>query len=125
MRAIDAPITRTRPMVGSKPRVPATSRAVRTISTSAGDATGPPTSTASVCLVSGRGGRLTRFAVGGVGPAVGAELLQLQPVGVVAPVLLRDVVAVLALVAGQGDLRPDVGGCHGADPSSSAFEWTY
>ena len=40
--------------------------------------------------------------------AVGAELLQLQPVGVVAAVLLGDVVAVLAHLAGQGDLGPHI-----------------
>src|SRR3712207_1757259 len=44
---------------------------------------------------------------------LGAVLHQLEPVGVVAPVLPGDVVAVLALLAGQGDLRADVGGCHG------------
>src|SRR5918998_3511403 len=43
-----------------------------------------------------------------------AVLHQLEPVGVVAPVLAGDVVAVLALLAGQGDLRTDVGGCHGS-----------
>ena len=37
---------------------------------------------------------------------VGAELLQLQPVGIVATVLLGDVVTVLAHLARQGDLRP-------------------
>jgi hypothetical protein len=42
-------------------------------------------------------------------PAVRAELLQLQPVGVVAAVLLRDVVAVLAHLARQGDLGPYIG----------------
>ena len=41
--------------------------------------------------------------------AVGAELLQLQPVGIIAAVLLRDVVAVLAHLARQGDLGPYVG----------------
>ena len=41
-----------------------------------------------------------------------AVLAQLKPVGVVAPVLPRDVVAVLALLAGQGDLGPDVGRSH-------------
>ena len=41
--------------------------------------------------------------------AVGAELLQLQPVGIVAAVLLGDVVAVLAHLARQGDLGPYVG----------------
>ena len=41
--------------------------------------------------------------------AVGAELLQLQPVGVVAAVLFGDVVAVFAHLARQGDLGPYVG----------------
>ena len=36
-----------------------------------------------------------------------------EPVRVVTPVLLGDVVAVLAHLARQGDLRSDVGGCHG------------
>ena len=40
--------------------------------------------------------------------AVGAELLQLEPVGVVAAILLGDVVAVLAHLACQGDLGPYV-----------------
>ena len=40
--------------------------------------------------------------------AVGAELLQLQAIGVVAPILLGDVVAVLAHLARQGDLRPHI-----------------
>src|SRR5688572_26721562 len=48
---------------------------------------------------------------------LGAVLHQLEPVGVVAPVLAGDVVAVLALLAGQGDLRTDVGRCHGSAPS--------
>src|SRR5215472_13852475 len=48
--------------------------------------------------------------------AVRAELLQLEPVGVVAPVLLRDVVAVLALLASQRDLGPDIGGSHDGVP---------
>ena len=41
--------------------------------------------------------------------AVGAELLQLQPVGIIAAVLLGDVVAVFAHLARQGDLGPYVG----------------
>src|SRR5881409_413611 len=49
------------------------------------------------------------FAVRLVLAAVGAELLQLQPVGVVAAVLLGDVVTVFAHLAGQGDLGPYVG----------------
>src|ERR671933_2198792 len=58
-----------------------------------------------------------RLAVHRVLAVLGAELLQLEPVGVVPPVLARDVVPVLALLAGQGDLRTDVGGCHGSAPS--------
>jgi hypothetical protein len=48
----------------------------------------------------------------GVLAAVRAELLELEPVRVVAPVLLGDVVAVLALGARQRDLRSNVGGSH-------------
>src|SRR3712207_5914493 len=55
-----------------------------------------------------------RLAVDRVLAVLRAELLQLEPVGVVAPVLAGDVVPALALLAGQGDLRTDVGGCHGA-----------
>ena len=40
--------------------------------------------------------------------AVGAEFLQLQPVGVVSAVLLGDVIAVFAHLAGQGDLGPHI-----------------
>src|SRR5690349_22095093 len=50
--------------------------------------------------------------------AVRAVLLQFHPVRVVAPVLARDVVAVLALLAGQGDLGPHVGGSHEGVPFS-------
>src|SRR4051794_26061286 len=53
------------------------------------------------------------LSVHGVLAVLRAVLLQLEPVGVVAPVLAGDVVAVLALLAGQGDLRTYVGGCHG------------
>src|ERR671910_390571 len=55
------------------------------------------------------------FAVGGVPAAARAVLLQVEPVGVVAPVLLGDVVALFALRAGHGDLRTDVSalGGHG------------
>src|SRR5215475_9267197 len=63
------------------------------------------------------GPALPGLAVRGVATAVGAELLQLQPVRVVAPVLPGDVVTVLALLAGHGDLRADVGGGHCAGPS--------
>ena len=48
--------------------------------------------------------------------AVRAVLLQLKTVRVVAPVLLGDVVAVLALLASQRDLRPDIGGSHDGVP---------
>src|SRR3712207_1839259 len=57
-----------------------------------------------------------RLAVDRVATVLRAELLQLEPVGVVAPVLAGDVVPALALLAGQGDLRTDVGGCHGGSP---------
>ena len=46
----------------------------------------------------------------GVLIAVRAVLLRLESVRIVAAVLLRDVVAVLAVLARQGDLRSDVGG---------------
>src|ERR1700753_933956 len=55
---------------------------------------------------------LAGLAVRLVAAAVGAVLLQLEPVGVVPTVLAGDVVPVLALLAGQGDLGPDVGGSH-------------
>src|SRR3712207_5223243 len=58
--------------------------------------------------------RSAGLAVDRVLAVLRAELLQLEPVRVVAPVLAGDVVAALALLAGQGDLRTDVGGCHGA-----------
>src|SRR5437660_2189889 len=61
--------------------------------------------------------RSAGLAVDRVLAVVRAVLLQLEPVGVVAPVLAGDVVPVLALLAGQGDLRTDVGGCHGSAPS--------
>src|SRR4249919_2082706 len=51
---------------------------------------------------------LARLAVRLVLPAVRAVLAELNPVGVVAAVLARDVVAVLALLTSQRDLRPDV-----------------
>ena len=54
------------------------------------------------------GGSLTRFLVGAMSPTVRAELLDFQPVGVVAAVLLGDVVAVFAHLAGQSDLGPYV-----------------
>ena len=46
-----------------------------------------------------------RFAVSLVGAAPGAELLELEPVRIIAPILLRDVVALLALGARECDLR--------------------
>src|SRR5437764_10964365 len=50
--------------------------------------------------------------------AVRAVLLQFHPVRVVTPVLPGDVVAVLALLAGQGDLGPHIGGSHEGVPFS-------
>jgi hypothetical protein len=41
--------------------------------------------------------------------AVRAELLDLEPVGIITAILLGDVVAVLAHLARQGDLGPYVG----------------
>src|SRR5580693_9260228 len=61
---------------------------------------------------------LASLAVRPVAAAVRAVLHQLHAVRVVAPVLPRDVVAVLALLAGQGDLRPHVGGSHSGVPFS-------
>src|SRR5262252_3826034 len=58
------------------------------------------------------------LAVGLVLAAVRAVLLQFHPVRVVTPVLARDVVAVLALLAGQGDLGPHVSGSHEGVPFS-------
>jgi hypothetical protein len=52
---------------------------------------------------------LTRLFVGLVRAAVRAELLDLQAIGIVPPVLLGDVVTVLAHLARQSDLRPYVG----------------
>src|SRR5215813_11261033 len=51
-----------------------------------------------------------------VAAAVRAVLHQLEPVRVVPPVLAGDVVAVLALLAGQGDLGPHIGGSHEGVP---------
>src|SRR4051812_30974691 len=53
------------------------------------------------------------LAVHRVATVATAELLQLEPVGVVAPVLLGDVVALLALRAGQSDLGADIGALAG------------
>ena len=52
--------------------------------------------------------RLARLAMRLVRATVRAELLQLEAIGVVATVLLGDVVAVLAHGASQRDLRADV-----------------
>jgi hypothetical protein len=55
--------------------------------------------------------------------AVRAEFLQLEPVGIVAAILLGDVVAVLAHLAGQSDLRPYVGtGRHVSCPLSEVLK---
>src|SRR5438445_30318 len=59
-----------------------------------------------------REGPLAGLAMIGVLATIRAELLQVEPVRVVAPVLLGDVVAVLAYLTRQGDLRSYVGGCH-------------
>src|SRR5215472_19278785 len=69
----------------------------------------------SPCL---RPPRLAGLAVGPVAAAVRAVLHQLQPVRVVPPVLAGDVIAVLALLAGQGDLGPHIGGSHEGVPFS-------
>jgi hypothetical protein len=50
--------------------------------------------------------------VSAVAAAVRAVLLQLKAIRVVTPVLLGDVVPVLALLASQRDLGPDIGGSH-------------
>jgi hypothetical protein len=55
--------------------------------------------------------------------AVRAELLELQPVGIVAAILLGDVVAVFAHLTGQSDLRPYVcTGRHVSCPLSEIFK---
>src|SRR5258708_19949411 len=61
---------------------------------------------------------LGRFAMRLVLAAERAVLAELEPVRIVAPVLPGDVVAVLALLTGQGDLGPDVGRSHGGAPFS-------
>ena len=53
---------------------------------------------------------LAGFLVHRVLVALGAELLHLEAIGIVAPILLGDVVALLAVLARHGDLRPYVGG---------------
>src|SRR5436305_9352843 len=62
------------------------------------------------------------LAVRGVLAAVGAELRQVEPVGVVPPVLLGDVVAVLALRAGHSDLGAHVLRLAGHGAASSRVE---
>src|SRR5580765_2838921 len=57
--------------------------------------------------------RSAGLAVRLVAAATRAELLQLHAVGVVAPVLLGDVVALLALGAGERDLGANVGALAG------------
>src|SRR5450755_303791 len=59
-----------------------------------------------------------RLAMRLVLPAVRAVLAELDPVGVVTAVLAGDVVAVLALLTSQGDLRPDVCRSHDGVPFS-------
>jgi acyl dehydratase len=59
---------------------------------------------------------LPGLAVRAVTAAVGAVLLQLKTIRVIAPVLLGDVVPVLALLASQRDLGPDIGGSHWGVP---------
>src|SRR5215469_11832074 len=61
---------------------------------------------------------LPRLPVRPVAAAVRAVLLQLDPVRVVTPVLARDVIAVLALLAGQRDLGPNVCRSHDGVPFS-------
>jgi hypothetical protein len=60
----------------------------------------------------------------GVPTAVRAELLQVKTVRVVTPVLLGDVVAVLALLASQRDLGPYIGGSHDGVPFYYAKIWS-
>src|SRR5690625_4735102 len=62
--------------------------------------------------------RSAGLAVVGLSVAAGAVLRQFEPVGVVAPVLLGDVVALLAHVAGKGDLGANVCGLGGHCSSS-------
>src|SRR5438874_13557258 len=66
-----------------------------------------------------RGWALARLTVRGVLAAAGTELLHLQAVRVVAAVLLRDVVALLAVHTRHRDLGTDIGRLgHGGAPSS-------
>src|SRR5436305_636199 len=67
---------------------------------------------------------LAGLAVQGVLALARAELLQLKPVRVVAPVLARDVVTLFALRARQRDLGTDVGRLgHGGVPSSLRWDF--
>ena len=54
--------------------------------------------------------------------ALGAVLFDLETIGIIATVLARDVIAVLAFLARQGDLRADIvaGHCR-AFPSRATF----
>src|SRR6185436_12303726 len=61
------------------------------------------------------------LAVRPVRAAAGAELRELEPVGVVPTVLLRDVVAVLAFHARERDLGANVGALAGHGKS---FGWS-
>ena len=61
-------------------------------------------STGTVQTGEGLAGFLVRLMLA----AVRAQLLDLETIGIVAAILLRDVVTVLAHLAGQGDLWPDV-----------------
>src|SRR5450755_4400473 len=61
-------------------------------------------------------GVLPGLAVRLVLTAVRAVLAQVKPIRVVTPVLPRDVVAVLALLAGQRDLGSDICGSHEGVP---------
>ena len=57
--------------------------------------------------------RSAGFFVVPVSSAVRAELLDLEAIGIVAPVLAGDVVAVFAFFASHRDLRAYVSGSHG------------
>src|SRR5450759_1363538 len=97
-------------------------------------APGPqPVDTATTAPADGGDGRRSlgsaRLAVRGLLGAARAELRELQPVRVVATVLLGDVVAVLAVHARHRDLGTDVGAlaCHGGNLLSKLkgeLNWT-
>src|SRR6476646_2463588 len=70
------------------------------------------------------GGSSAGLAVHRVALLAAAVLLELEPVGVVAPVLLGDVVALLALRARQSDLGADVGALGGHGGRSLSGEST-